>query len=231
MNIISPYAQLLRRTLIALAVCAGLVTLCYFFVDRQVVFFVHDHRFNRFVVLKWLTYPPPIVQAWVPALLAVLLVRRAWGQRHGEKQWKRWELALVAAGVAMVLADQFRESLAYVAGRYWPETWIDNNPSLIGTGTYGFAPLQNVGGDGSFPSGHMARTVSVVAVLWIAWPRWRWLGVTVSLAVAGGLLGMDYHFVGDCIAGSFLGTIVGVWTVYCCGLGEPNIPVRDGPAL
>ncbi len=43
-------------------------------------------------------------------------------------------LVLALACVSMILADQFRESLSYVFGRYWPETWIDNNPSFIQDG-------------------------------------------------------------------------------------------------
>jgi membrane-associated phospholipid phosphatase len=180
-----------------------------------VAFYVHDQRFADLTALKWLTYPPPVVQAWVPAGLAALMVRRAWGP------FCRWERVLLAAGVSLVLADQFRESLAYVFGRYWPDTWINDNPSLIRDGAYGFHPFRGGVAYGSFPSGHTARTLAVAAVLWIAYPRWRWAWALASGAEAAGLLGMDYHFVGDVVAGGFVGGIVGAYTARYTRISGP----------
>ena len=208
------FQQLLRNSLAALLVCAALVLLCYWFVDRPVAFYVHERRFADYSVLKWLTYPPPILQAWVPVVLTVLMVRRAWGP------FRRWERAVLTACVSLVLADQFRETLAFASGRYWPETWINDNPSLIRDGAYGFHPFHSA--YGSFPSGHTARTLAVAAVVWIAYPKWRWAYGLASVAVASGLVGMDYHFVGDVIAGGFVGGIVGAYAAHYTGLGEPH---------
>ena len=199
------YAKLLRRTLLGVVGCALVVVACYYFVDRPVAFFVHDHRIPRFEELRWLTEPPPLVQSWAPLLLVALAVRRAFGT------WRNWQQALFVACVSLIVADQFRQSLGDLCGRYWPETWHDNNPSLIGTGAYGFHPFQ-VGDDvGSFPSGHSARIVGFASVFWLALPRWRWLCVVIAVPMLLALVGMDYHFVGDVIAGSVLGAIVGAW--------------------
>jgi membrane-associated phospholipid phosphatase len=129
---------------------------------------------------------------------------------------------VLAACVSLVLADQFRETLAFVFGRYWPETWVNDNPSLIRDGAYGFHPFHGGSAYASFPSGHTARTLAVAAVVWIAYPRWRWACGLASGAVAAGLLGMDYHFVGDVIAGCFVGAIVGAYTAHYLGLGQPH---------
>jgi membrane-associated phospholipid phosphatase len=199
------FAGLLRRTVIAVAACAVLVIICYYFVDRPVAFFVNDHRLPRFEELRWLTEPPPLVQGWAPLLLVLLAVRR------GFRPWHHWQQVLFVACVSLIVADQFRQSLGDLFGRYWPETWHDNNPSLIGTGTYGFHPFQ-VGDDvGSFPSGHSARILGFASVLWLAMPRSRWPCVILALPMLVALVGMDYHFVGDVIAGSVLGAIVGSW--------------------
>jgi membrane-associated phospholipid phosphatase len=203
------FTALLRRTIAAITVAAILVIVCYFFVDRPVAQFVHAHKNAE---LKWLTLPPPIVQAWSPAVIALLVVVRAF------RPFRRWEVTLLAACISMIVADQFRESLAVVFGRYWPDTWIDNNPSLIGDGAYGFHWFHEGSAYGSFPSGHLARTVGIAAVVWISYPRLRWLCVLLSLAVAVGMVGMNYHFVGDVIGGSFVGGIVGAYTAQFCGL-------------
>lgn len=134
----------------------------------------------------------------------------------------RWARVLLALSVSIILADQFRESLSYVFGRYWPETWINNNPSLIENGAYGFHFFHEGSAYGSFPSGHAARIVALAAVIWIACPKWRWACIAASLAVCIGLLGMNYHFVGDVIAGAVVGGIVGAYTNAFCTI-EPDV--------
>jgi hypothetical protein len=208
------YRRLLRRTLAALLVGVAAVALCYAFVDRPVAYFVHDSRLPDHPFLKWLTYPPPVLEDWAPAALAALFVRRAWGP------FRRWERALLAAGVGMILADQFREGLGYCLGRTWPETWVADNPSLIRDGAFGFHPLHGGPGYMSCPSGHTARTVALVAPFWAAWPRGRWALALAPAAVAVGLVGMNYHFVGDTIAGGVVGGVVGAYAAAGCGVGE-----------
>jgi membrane-associated phospholipid phosphatase len=198
---------LLRRSIVVLAACGFAVVLCYYFVDRPVAVYVHDHGVSNFTTLKWLTYPPPIAQTWSPLVIVLLLVRRAVGP------WRRWQLVLLVACLSLIVADQFRESLGQLCGRDWPETWHDDNPSLIGTGDYGFHPFQSASDAGSFPSGHAARIVGFLSVFWIAMPRGRWLYAILAAPMLLALIGMNYHFVGDVIAGSVLGGIVGAFAI------------------
>ena len=217
MNNGSNFGKLLWNTLTALLLCAVLVLLCYLFVDRPVAYYIHDQRFADHLLLKWLTYPPDILQAWVPVVLAALMVRRVRGP------FRRWERVLLAACLGLILAEQFKDSLAYAFGRYWPETWINDNPSLIREGAYGFHPFRVGDAYASFPSGHTARTLAVASVFWTTYPRWRWACVLVSMVVASGLVLMNYHFVGDVIAGGFVGAIIGTYMIHCTGLGKANI--------
>jgi hypothetical protein len=52
-----------------------------------------------------------------------------------------------------------------------------------------------------------------------------------ALSVAIGLIGMNYHFVGDVIGGSFVGALVGVYTAHACALGPDASPIvrADNP--
>jgi membrane-associated phospholipid phosphatase len=200
-----PYASLLRKTLLAAIVCTVAVVACYYFVDKPVAFFVYEHRMPKLDGLKQLTEPPPLAQSWSPIVLTLLAIRRVFGP------WKTWQQTLFLAGVSVIVADQFRGSMGDLFGRYWPETWHNNNPSLIGSGTYGFHPFQ-VGDDvGSFPSGHAARILGFASVFWLAMPRSRWVCVLIAVPMLMALVGMNYHFVGDVVAGSVLGAIVGAW--------------------
>ena len=208
------FGALLRHTMFAVVACAALVALCYFFVDRPVAFFVQDHKINQIHWLKWLTLPPPCVQTWSPLVIVLLMLRRAFGPLA------RWQHILLLACLSLIVADQFRESMGDLFGRYWPETWHNNNPSLIGTGTYGFHPFQSGDDIGSFPSGHAARILGFCSVWWIAIPRGRVLVAIIALPMLLSLIGMNYHFVGDVIAGSFLGGLVGYYASLLGQLGS-----------
>lgn len=198
------HALLVRSTLAVIG-CAIVVTLCYFFVDRQVALFINTHEINKIAVFKWLTYPPPIVETWSPLVITLLLIRRASGG------WRLWQRTLFIACVSLIVADQFRYTIGDVAGRYWPETWHDDNPSFIGNGTYGFHPFHADDDEGSFPSGHAARIAGFLGVFSIATPRFRWLYAVIAAPMLIALVAMNYHFVGDVVAGSVLGTIVAAW--------------------
>jgi len=54
-----------------------------------------------------------------------------------------------------------------------------------------------------------------MVALWLTFPRslWRWLGVIIAFAIITGLLANDYHFIGDCIAGAWIGAVVAVYVV------------------
>lgn len=199
------YRRLLNKTLAAFVVCSLLIVTCYFYLDRPIAEFVYRQDIARFEWLKWMTYPPPIVQTWSPLVIMGLLVRRAWGA------WSKFEWALLVSLISVIVADQFRESLQMLFGRDWPETWIDKNPSLIGTDAYGFHFFEGDEEFGSFPSGHATRTLAFFTPWWIAYPKGRWIYGIISLLICLALIGMNYHFLGDVIEGSFLGITVGAW--------------------
>lgn len=208
----NPYAALFRRSTVAALLGLVAVVVCYYWIDRPVAFFVRDQGLNQYRVFKWLTYPPPIVETWAPAVLVLWAARRARGPAA------RWQTVLAASCLSLIVADACRESLGDACGRYWPATWHDDNPSLLGTGAYGFHPF--VAGDdvGSFPSGHAARVLGMASVWWLAAPRVRTLLALLSAPLLASLVLMNYHFVGDVIGGSVLGGIVGAYAARLAGL-------------
>jgi membrane-associated phospholipid phosphatase len=212
------YRILLLRTLITAVFCTAGVLICYFWVDRPVAFFVYHHQINRFEVFRWLTYPPPEVQNWSALVLTVLMVRRAWGS------FLHWQKTLFVACLSLIVADDFRISVGDVFGRYWPETWTHDNPSLIGTGTYGFHPFQRGDDVGSFPSGHAARILAFATVWLIAMHRSRTVQVVIivlAVSMLVSLVAMNYHFVSDVIAGGVLGGIIAMYAAHVARLQTP----------
>ena len=209
------YRALLLCALISTAFCIAAVLICYFWIDRPVAFFVYHHHINEFPPFRWLTYPPPEAQNWSALVLTILMVRMAWAS------FLPWQKTLFVACLSLIVADDFRISLGDVFGRYWPETWTHDNPSLIGTGAYGFHPFQRGDDVGSFPSGHAARILAFATVWLIAMPRSRTVQVVVIILSASmlvSLVAMNYHFVSDVIAGSVLGGIVAMYAAHLARL-------------
>jgi membrane-associated phospholipid phosphatase len=206
------YRTLLRYALLTTALCVVAVLICYFWIDRPVAFFVYDHHINKIHIFRWLTYPPPEVQTWSALVLAILMVRRAWGP------FLRWQKVLVVACISLIVADDFRISLGDVFGRYWPETWTHDNPSLIGTGTYGFHPFQRDDDIGGFPSGHACRILAFAWVWVIAMPATRFIATFLCAPMLVSLVAMNYHFVSDVISGSVLGALIAMYATHLARL-------------
>ena len=188
-----------RRLFVALLSCIILVGLAVAFVDRPTSTWAHA-TLHQMVVFPWFTHladPTLPVAAAVLAAAGVGVLFR-WPPPP-------WFKTLLACSLATVIAFVIKDQLKFVCGRLWPETWTDHNPSWIGTGAYGFFPFHGGEGWESFPSGHTTRITAFMAVLWLRVPRLRWLWGTVVCLVALGLYGADYHFIGDIIAGAYLG--------------------------
>ena len=52
-----------------------------------------------------------------------------------------------------------------------------------------------------------------MTVVWLEYPKLKWLAITLSICVMVGLIGLDYHFVSDVIAGMIVGITTGRFTV------------------
>ena len=62
-----------------------------------------------------------------------------------------------------------------------------------------------------------------MSVFWICCPRLRPICALVVTAVAVGLLGADFHFLSDIIAGGFLGASIGWITVLLWTSARPAL--------
>jgi membrane-associated phospholipid phosphatase len=107
------------------------------------------------------------------------------------------------------MAESIKNQLKFIFGRLWPETWVLNNPSFIRDGAYEFDLFHGGAGYASFPSGHTSMTCAVISVLCILHPKLRALYLLVVLAITVSLIGANYHFLSDIIAGAFVGISTG----------------------
>jgi membrane-associated phospholipid phosphatase len=89
---------------------------------------------------------------------------------------------------------------------------MGQHPSFIADHAYGFNFFHAGPAYQAFPSGHMTAICAALAVLWAWYPCWRALWVLMGLGVGTALVGGNFHFLSDVIAGAFVGVSTG-WIV------------------
>lgn len=197
----------LVRWLIALAITAVAVVVCYFWVDRPLALLAHAYTGERETFARFTHIPDPLI----PLASVAFVLCGLW--TFAGRPMTRPVTAGALCGISLIVAETIKSELKFVFGRLWPDTWVQNNPSFIHDGAYGFFFFHGGHGYASFPSGHTTVTCALISVLWILYPYWRPFYAAIVMAVAVGLIGANYHFLGDVIAGAFLGTSTGWMTV------------------
>jgi membrane-associated phospholipid phosphatase len=194
----------IARATLVFAGLAALVVLSYFFLDRQVAEALHPytHGVRFFIWLTKIVGPITPLASIAAAFVAARALTRG--------SLTPTESAILRLCCAILLAGVLTYELKFAFGRTWPETYIDNNPSYFGNGTYGFFPFHPGRAYESFPSGHTTAVSAIAGALWTLGPKLRWLGVALVLAVVIGLLGADFHWLSDILAGGIVGGSTGL---------------------
>src|SRR4029078_279113 len=193
----------LQKWTLSLAGTAIAAGISYQWVDRPVAVFFHS-TVARPETFARLTYAPdPMVPLAVTVFVVLGLMNLSGGALS------RLENCALLCSLSLIVAELTKIHLKLVFGRTWPDTFRDNNPSFLHYGVYGFNFFRGGHAYASFPSGHTAVTCAVISVLWIYYPKWTRLSGLAWLAVATGLIGANYHFVSDVIAGGFVGISCG----------------------
>jgi len=201
----------LQKWSVGFALTVAAVAVSYLWLDQPIAFFAHSRLVHAPIFAKLTSLPEPLVLIALIALLALGLWRLA-----GMPMPRPHKVVLLCS-VTLIVAEAFKNQLKFLFGRTWPETWINNNPSLIHDGVYGFNFFHGGPGYASFPSGHTTAICAVASVLWICYPKFRILyGVAVA-AVAIGLIEADYHFLSDVVAGGFVGITTGWFAALLAG--------------
>jgi membrane-associated phospholipid phosphatase len=178
------------------------VTVSYLWLDRPIAQFAHA-ELPTYRLFEKLTL---IADALTPLAIVAFLVLGLRGLTTN--RLSRFQSVVLLSGVTLAVAVIIKDQLKFAFGRPWPETWTRNNLSFIRDGAYGFHPFHG-GGYASFPSGHTTMICTVMTVLWICYPGFRPLYALCMVAVAVGLVGANFHFLSDVIAGAFLGISAG----------------------
>jgi membrane-associated phospholipid phosphatase len=195
--------QRLKTFLIWFVLTAVSIAVAYQWFDRPISYFAHDQLASWRIFKEMQRLPEYFAVA--ACLFFVILGVHVLAQR----KVGRCLIALSLSGVSLAVSAQIKDQLKFVFGRTWPETWVNDNPSLIRDGVSNFNFFKGGVGYSSFPSGHMTACCAAISVLWFSYPRYRPFYVLAIADVAIGLIGANYHFLSDLMAGGFIGWCTG----------------------
>jgi membrane-associated phospholipid phosphatase len=214
-------ARRIALWLTALALTAAFCAISIAWFDRPIAFFMH-HTLGQPMLLGQL----PRISEFLVGAASVVFVLLGLRGLSG-RPLSRLEAVILLCGLSIIVSAALKNELKFVFGRTWPETWTNNNPSLIRDGVYGFHFFHGGRAYEAFPSGHTAAVFSAMSVLWLCYRRARVLcAIAVSLVVIG-LIGSDFHFLSDVVAGAFVGATTGWLGVLMWQAGAPS-QITDG---
>lgn len=186
-----------------------LILFCYYYVDRPLVFWVTRQGLPQHSIFAAFTH----LGSFLDALSALVVIVGAF--LCLSRRFPRWFDKLFSMSLSLIVAVFITTLiLKHVFGRLWPNTWVDNNPSLLRDNAYGFDFFHGGVAYASFPSGHAAAVFSFMTVVWLLAPRWRGISLLSYVLIVIGLIGMNYHFLSDIIGGAFIGVLSALFTVH-----------------
>jgi membrane-associated phospholipid phosphatase len=176
------------------------VIVCNYYLDTRVSMLVHAlvHRNS-----KWSGYIsdiPDILLIIVVIITAYAFLRYVIRARKNLIDTDTIYYELVAYTVPSVYF--LKSVFKFIFGRINTREWL-LRPDL-----YGFHWFNGGGHFEGFPSGHMAVFTALAAASWRCYPGYRIAHLTFIVMLALALIITNYHFLGDVIAGAYLGLLV-----------------------
>src|SRR5262249_8866837 len=145
---------------VALLICGACVIISYFFVDRPFAYFAHDELTAYRATFDLVGWLPKVLGPLVMACTLVFGVRAVMGRPLTEIQ-----TAIVLSALSLALSAIVEIWLKFAFGRTWPETWVQDNPSLIRDGVHNFNPFHGGPGFAAFSSGPLGGLHAVPSAI------------------------------------------------------------------
>jgi membrane-associated phospholipid phosphatase len=185
------------KTLLVISlILIAFTILSIFYIDRGLALYIHNNGIDANPVLTKITKLMP--KAVLLLIFVVILLKR-------EILFVQKIILAVFFYISLLLTIEIKIGLKIIFGRYWPKTWINNNLSLITDNIYGFNFFHGFANQGSFPSGHSTYIAFCSVWLCVLYPRLLLLCLILMVIMPICLILLDYHFLGDCLAGILLG--------------------------
>ncbi len=190
-----------KGTLLLYGLLLTLVLISVHFIDRQLADMMHAQQLSH-PALKLLSKTPLLLE-----FLAGLTIFACISERFRA----RFQALAIELALTLALAFSIRWAAKQLFGRTWPESWIalgdGHNPSWVADRIEAFHPFAQGLAYDSFPSGHALLTFALAFTFWRHTPKLMPLWLACMLAVITGQLSLNYHYLGDLLAGASFGLL------------------------
>jgi membrane-associated phospholipid phosphatase len=117
--------------------------------------------------------------------------------RSKKNKFDLTEQFLRLAATVLPISYLLKTLFKYIFGRTDPRSWLMHHRQL----TFHWFSVWS----SSFPSGHMFVFTALGTALIFYFPKYRWLIFAFLLSLGLALIGTDYHFLSDVVAGAYCG--------------------------
>jgi len=188
------------KTVFSIAAAGILIAGCIRFLDLSIARYVKSNILAHVTFSRLTEDMPDLLLPIALGISGIALVAYLVQIRRGIYNAQTRLFLMVASSVPM--AYVFKTVLKYCFGRITTRYWM-SHPTATQFHFFHGGRIYN-----GFPSGHMVVFTVLFAALWKYFPQHRriYAGLLGSLAVA--LILTGYHFLGDVIAGFFVGIVV-----------------------
>ena len=179
------------------AIWAGLVTgavlICIVLVDRPLADFAASHPV-RIPGMRFILGAPGLLVG-----LALIGPLANWRVLNAATGWRK--VSLLCSSSVLWTAATVEFVLKPLFGRSGPVSWLQYHEFAFHWFQGRQAQLR------SMPSGEAALLTAVLAILWVTYPRYRWVYALIGTAEAVALVWLSWHFASDVIAGAAVGAL------------------------
>lgn len=171
-------------------------------IDRNLAYWLHVNGFDHFLVLNNFTQnSPQIIGLFSTVILLAIPIDKSYGRKI---------ILVVVWLILLPVALKLKTELKCIFGRNWPLFWLGGwaaNSSPF-KNNYGINFNWNSSWAGTLPSGH-ATFISLVSLMMVRlYPRFVSYYVACTCILIICLVCLNYHFLGDCLAGVSLAFLV-----------------------
>lgn len=184
-----------------------LIFLCYYFLDRPISLWLYSHGLQKERLFSLVTYIPNLMVYGAIILSALLIFSK---RKIYEVLGKKFSSFIIMIAFSTYLSIVFSMIFKYIFGRLGPKYWIMHN---LSPSAYGFFLFHGMGPDyRDFPSGHSAVSFAIISVICYRYPKLTPIALMAGFLIIASLLLTQSHYLGDCIGGAFLGSLIGLFT-------------------
>lgn len=195
--------KILNKSLIISFCFLFLTFIAISFIDKPLAIFIHSNDIDTYLLinlkLRYLTEGLPFLTLSFCLIYIIASPPPKCGNKY---------ILVMYIYLILKLTVSAKDGLKVIFGRFWINSWLDNNLSLIQNGVYGFNWLHGYHNQSSFPSGHTTYVAVLCFFMLNFYPHLKKLWISLITLMVLSLILANFHFLGDCLGAIVLAQVM-----------------------